>query len=71
MTVLLFVLRVPLAAALGVLIFLGSFVPLIGLTVTGALCVAVTLLEHGVTAAIIVASRSSCWCNSRRTCCSR
>ncbi|HEY2298775.1 MAG TPA: AI-2E family transporter [Jatrophihabitans sp.] len=49
------VLRVPLAAALGVLIFLGSFVPLIGLTVTGALCTAVALLEHGVTAAIVVA----------------
>ena len=54
-TIVLAVLRVPLAAALGVLIFLGSFIPLIGLTVTGALCVAVALLEHGVTAAIIVA----------------
>jgi putative heme transporter len=53
--VLLFVLNVPLAAALGVLIFLGSFVPLIGITVAGALCVAVSLLEHGVTSAIIVA----------------
>lgn len=53
--IVLFVLRVPLAAALGVLIFLGSFVPLIGLTVTGALCCAVALLEHGVTAAIVVA----------------
>lgn len=54
-TIVLLVLRVPLAAALGVLIFLGSFVPLIGLTVTGALCVAVALLEHGVTAAVVVA----------------
>jgi predicted PurR-regulated permease PerM len=53
--IVLFILRVPLAAALGVLIFLGSFVPLIGLTVTGALCTAVALLEHGVTAAIVVA----------------
>ena len=53
--VLLFILRVPLAAALGVLIFLGSFVPLIGLTVTGALCVAVAALEHGLTAGIVVA----------------
>jgi putative heme transporter len=51
----LLVLRVPLAAALGVLIFLGSFIPIIGLTVTGALCVVITLLEHGVTAAIVVA----------------
>jgi putative heme transporter len=53
--IVLIVLRVPLAAALGVLIFLGSFVPLLGLTVTGALCVAVALLEHGVAAAIVVA----------------
>lgn len=53
-TIVLVVLRVPLAAALGVLIFLGSFIPLLGLTVTGTLCVAVTLLEHGVTAAIVV-----------------
>ena len=34
--IVLFILRVPLAAALGVLIFLGSFIPLVGLTVTGA-----------------------------------
>jgi predicted PurR-regulated permease PerM len=52
--VVLFVLQVPLAAALGVLIFLGSFIPIIGLTVTGALCCAVALLEHGATAAIVV-----------------
>ncbi|MDT4934539.1 MAG: putative heme transporter [Pseudonocardiales bacterium] len=52
---LLLILRIPLAAALSVLIFLGSFVPLIGLTVTGALCVAVAALEHGVGAAIVVA----------------
>ena len=70
--IVLFVLRVPLAAALGVLIFLGSFVPLIGLTVTGALCVAVALLEHGVTAGDRGRrSRSSCSSSSRRTCCSR
>ena len=53
-TIVLFVLRVPLAAALGVLIFLGSFIPLVGLTVTGALAAAVTLLEHGLLSAIIV-----------------
>ncbi|WP_375474960.1 AI-2E family transporter [uncultured Jatrophihabitans sp.] len=53
-TIILFILQVPLAAALGVLIFLGSFVPLVGLTVTGALCVAVALLENGVTGALVV-----------------
>jgi predicted PurR-regulated permease PerM len=54
-TIVLLILRVPLAPALGVLIFLGSFVPLVGLTVTGALCVAVAALEHGLTAGIVVA----------------
>ena len=54
-TAALLILRVPLAAALGVIIFLGSFVPILGLTIAGALCIAVTLLEHGVTAAIIIA----------------
>jgi predicted PurR-regulated permease PerM len=53
-TIVLVIMRVPLAAALGVLIFLGSFVPLVGLTVTGALAVAVSLLEHGLTAALVV-----------------
>jgi predicted PurR-regulated permease PerM len=55
-TILLMILRVPLAGALGVLVFLGSFIPLVGLTVTGALCVVVALLEHGLTAAVIVAA---------------
>ncbi|MCW2526884.1 MAG: pheromone autoinducer 2 transporter, partial [Pseudonocardiales bacterium] len=50
----LLILQVPLAAALGVIIFLGSFIPILGLTVAGALCVGVTLLEHGPTAAIII-----------------
>ena len=54
-TILLLILRVPLAGALGVLIFIGSFIPLVGLTITGALAVAVALLEHGATAAIVVA----------------
>jgi putative heme transporter len=54
-TIVLFVLRVPLAAAIGVLIFLGSFIPIIGLTVTGTFAVAVAMLEHGFTAGIVVA----------------
>jgi putative heme transporter len=54
-TIVLLVLRVPLAVALGVVIFLGSFVPIIGLTASGALCVGITLLEHGAGAAITVA----------------
>jgi predicted PurR-regulated permease PerM len=54
-TIVLVILRIPLAAALGVLIFLGSFVPLLGLTITGAVVVAVATLEHGITAGIVVA----------------
>jgi predicted PurR-regulated permease PerM len=54
-TIVLLVINVPLAAALGVLIFLGSFIPLLGLTISGAICVAITLLEHGPAAAIVVA----------------
>ena len=53
--IVLLVLRVPLAPALGVLIFLGSFIPLLGLTIAGAICVAIAGLEHGLTAAIVVA----------------
>jgi predicted PurR-regulated permease PerM len=52
--IVLLVLRVPLSAALGVLIFLGSFIPLVGLTVSGAVCVIVAMLEHGFTAGIVV-----------------
>jgi putative heme transporter len=52
-TILLFILGVPLAAALGVVIFIASFIPVIGLVIGGALAVAVALLEHGATAAII------------------
>ena len=54
-TILLEILRVPLAPALGVLIFIGSFIPLLGLLVTGALAVAIAILEHGLTAGIVVA----------------
>jgi predicted PurR-regulated permease PerM len=50
----LLILRIPLAAALGVLIFLGSFIPLLGLTISGALCVGIALLEHGAGAALVV-----------------
>ncbi len=51
----LLILRVPLAAPLAVVIFLGSFIPILGLTVAGTICVAVTFLEHGVTAAVVIA----------------
>jgi predicted PurR-regulated permease PerM len=54
-TIVLLVVQVPLAVALGVLIFVGAFVPLVGLLVTGTLAVLVTLVTQGLAAAAIVA----------------
>jgi predicted PurR-regulated permease PerM len=45
---------VPLVAPLALLVFLGSFLPLIGAVVFGGLAVLVTLVSNGVTAALIV-----------------
>lgn len=45
---------VPLVAPLAVLIFIGSFIPLIGVVVFGGLAVLVTLVAKGGAAAIIV-----------------
>lgn len=53
--VVLVVLRVPMATALSVLIFVGSYIPILGMTVTGTLCVVVSLIEHGPAAAFVVA----------------
>ncbi|WP_226346717.1 AI-2E family transporter [Agilicoccus flavus] len=52
--VVLFLLDVPMAVALSVLIFVGSYVPLLGMTVTGAFCIVVSLIEHGPGAALVV-----------------
>jgi predicted PurR-regulated permease PerM len=54
MTVVLSILRVPLAVPLGVLIFLGAFIPLVGLTVTGSVAVLVSLVSRGPGTALIV-----------------
>ena len=48
------ILGVPLAFPLGVLVGLGSFVPLVGAFLTGVLAVAVAGLSKGLLAAIIV-----------------
>lgn len=53
--VVLVILRVPMATALSVLIFVGSYIPILGMTVTGTLCVVVSLIEHGPAAAFVVA----------------
>jgi putative heme transporter len=53
-TILLLILGVPLALPLGVLVFFGAFVPLVGAFVTGALAVLVALVIDGVVSALIV-----------------
>lgn len=53
-TVVLLVVRTPLAVPLGVLVFLGAFVPLAGLTLAGTLCILITLIAHGLGAALVV-----------------
>ncbi|SDT51994.1 AI-2E family transporter [Jiangella sp. DSM 45060] len=53
-TILLFILQVPLALPLGVLVFFGAFVPLIGAFVTGTVAVLVALVTQGLLIAIVV-----------------
>jgi predicted PurR-regulated permease PerM len=48
------ILGVPLAFPLGVLVALGSFIPLVGAVVTGVLAVAVAGLTQGLVAAIVM-----------------
>ncbi|MEO7058416.1 MAG: AI-2E family transporter [Lapillicoccus sp.] len=47
-------LGVPLAVALGVLVFIGSFIPIIGSLLFGGLAVLVTLISEGVAPAVVV-----------------
>ncbi|MWV50504.1 AI-2E family transporter [Rathayibacter sp. VKM Ac-2803] len=49
-----FLLGVPLAIPIGVLVFLGSFVPVIGAVVTGALAVFIALVYNGPVVALIL-----------------
>lgn len=54
--VVLFVLGVPLALPLAVIVFLSSFVPIVGATLSGAFAVLVTLVTNGPQDALIVAA---------------
>lgn len=45
---------VPLAFPLAVVVFLGGYIPLVGATVAGILCVMITLVSNGFWAALIV-----------------
>lgn len=48
------ILKVPLAIPITVLVFLGSFVPILGAFVSGAVAVFVALVNNGLTTAIIM-----------------
>ncbi|TSD58617.1 AI-2E family transporter [Aeromicrobium piscarium] len=48
------VLQVPLALAIGVLVFLGAFVPIVGALVSGLVAVLVALVAHGPVTALLM-----------------
>lgn len=48
------VLRVPFVAAIGVLVFLGAFVPLVGATLSGSIAILVALVAHGPIVALVM-----------------
>lgn len=50
----LFILQVPLALPLGVVVFFGSFIPMVGATVAGILATLVALVANGPIVALIV-----------------
>ena len=50
------VLDVPFVMAIGVLVFLGSFVPLVGATVSGSVAVLVALVDQGPIVALLMAA---------------
>ncbi|MFI7585423.1 AI-2E family transporter [Kocuria sp. M1N1S27] len=47
-------LRVPLALPIGILVFLGSFIPVVGAVATGAVAVLVALVANGTTNALLM-----------------
>jgi predicted PurR-regulated permease PerM len=48
------ILKVPFAVAIGVLVFLGSFIPMIGATLSGSVAVLVALVAHGPVIALFM-----------------
>lgn len=48
------ILQVPLAAAIGVLVFLGAFIPIIGALISGMVAVLVALVAHGPVTALLM-----------------
>lgn len=48
------ILRVPFVAAIGVLVFLGAFIPMVGAVIAGTVAVLVALVDHGIVTALIM-----------------
>jgi len=48
------ILKVPFVTAIGVLVFLGAFIPMIGATLSGSVAVLVALVEHGPIIALLM-----------------
>ncbi|HET6697748.1 MAG TPA: AI-2E family transporter [Nocardioidaceae bacterium] len=48
------ILKVPFATAIGVLVFLGAFIPMIGATLSGSVAVLVALVSHGPLVALLM-----------------
>jgi predicted PurR-regulated permease PerM len=48
------ILKVPFVLAIGVLVFLGGFIPLVGATISGTVAVLVALVTHGPIVALIM-----------------
>jgi predicted PurR-regulated permease PerM len=48
------VLRVPFVAAIGVLVFIGAFIPMIGATLSGSVAVLVALVDRGLVVALFM-----------------
>ena len=48
------ILKVPFVTAIGVLVFLGAFIPMIGATLSGSVAVLVALVEHGPIVALLM-----------------
>nr|WP_238363088.1 AI-2E family transporter [Actinopolymorpha pittospori] len=53
-TIVAVVLRVPFAFAIGVLVFLGAFIPIVGATLSGAVAVVVALVARGPLIALLM-----------------
>ena len=48
------ILNVPFVTAIGVLVFLGAFIPMVGATISGSVAVLVALVSHGPVVALLM-----------------